>query len=63
MNDNSGFDLNSLVVRLILAFVLIEATIRLIPVFLQAAWSVIPSVLILVLIIGALRGMARKLLG
>jgi hypothetical protein len=63
MTDNSGFNLDSLVVRLVFAFLVIGVTIHMIPELLQAVWSVMPSVLILVLIIGALRGMARKFLG
>jgi hypothetical protein len=63
MNDNSGLDLTSLAVRLVLAFVLIGATIGLIPILLQALWNIMPSILILMLIVGVLRAMVKRLLG
>lgn len=41
----------------------VPSNIRLIPVLFEAAWSVMPGVAIMVLIVGVLRAMLKKLLG
>jgi hypothetical protein len=62
MNEPFGFDLTRAAAQLAIVTALAAIMIRLIPELLEAAWKVMPSALILLLIIWALRGMVRKLL-
>lgn len=63
MNDHASFDLSSAAVMLVVIVVILAIAVRLIPVLFQAIWNIMPGVLIMVLVFGALRGMLKKLLG
>ena len=63
MRDQSSFDLSSAAAMLVVIVVTLAIVIRLIPVLFQAAWHVMPGVLIMVLIVSVLRAMVNKLLG
>lgn len=63
MSDHASFDLSSAAAMLIVIVVTLAIAIRLIPVLFQAVWNVMPGALVVVIIIGVLRGMLKKLLG
>lgn len=63
MSDQPSFDLSSAAAMLVVIVVTLAIAIRLIPVLFQAAWYVMPGVVIMLLIVSVLRGMVNKLLG
>ncbi len=62
MSDQS-FDLSSAAAMLVVIVVALAFVIRLLPALFHVAWSVLPGVLIMVLIVSVLRAMVNRLLG
>lgn len=62
MNDHDSFDLGSAAALLVVIVITMAVAVRLIPILFQALWAVVPSVVIMIGIVGVLRGMLKKLL-
>ena len=62
MNEQSSFSPGSAAMLLVITVVLLGVSIKLIPVFVQVVWHLLPGILVLCLIVTVLRGMVHRLL-
>ena len=63
MRDNSGFDVDGLAGKLMVAVILIAAFIVLAPILFRVVLELAPAVAILTLIFWILRGLIKKFVG
>ena len=63
MSDNSGFDMDGLAGKLMVAVILIAAFIVLAPILFRVVLELAPAVAILTLIFWILRGLVKKFVG
>jgi hypothetical protein len=61
MSDRPSLDPAYVAAMSVVVVVMAAIFIQLIPILFQAVWQILPGVLIIVLIVGALRGMLKKL--
>jgi hypothetical protein len=63
MSDRSRSDADCSVIRPVVVLLVIIVIVRLTPHVLQLAWAVVPNILMMVIIVGSVHGMVKRLLG